>query len=244
MREKPGRCERGVGVGRRLNRPIARGTLALAALAPWLLLAGLRSSWLEAFPVPPSQPGNDISPAAAQSLASKIALLSSASASPSDTLAPVQISESEANSYLKLRGHEFLPLAVLNPEIHISPEHISGAADVDFDKLGKIGEETDDWGARILALVFKGKQHVLAVGKLETFKGKGKLTIESLTVGTTSIPAGFVNFMAQSYMERKYGLDLSKPFDLPQQVSYIEMGSGHAIFHRVVAAKSKTPAGH
>jgi hypothetical protein len=242
MRGKTSDRDRETSLGGRRDGPIARGILALAALAPWLLLAGLRSSGLGAFPPPPAPPGNDISPAAAQSLASKIALLTRASVAPADTLAPVQISESEANSYLTLRGHEFLPPAVLNPQIHISPEHISGTADVDFDQLGKIGEETDDWGARILALVFKGKQHVLAVGKLETFKGKGKLTIESLTVGTTSIPAGFVNFMAQSYMERKYGLDLSKPFDLPQQVSYIEMDTGRAVFHRVVETKSRTPA--
>jgi hypothetical protein len=137
-----------------------------------------------------------------------------------------------------------LPPAVLNPEVHITPEHISGTAEVDFDKLGKIGEEMDDWGARIMAAIFKGKQHVLATGKLETSEGKGKLVIESLTIGDTSIPAGFVNFMVQSYMERKYGIDLSKPFDLPEQVSYIEMDSGHAVFHRAAEAKPKAPAGH
>jgi hypothetical protein len=44
-------------------------------------------------------------------------------------------------------------------------------------------------------------------------------------------------------MERKYGIDLSKPFDLPEQVSYIEMGSGNAVFHRAAQAKPKPP-GH
>lgn len=233
-----------MGVGRRPDRPFARRIVALAALTPCLLLAGPQNSRLMALPLPTPQPGSDISPAAAQSLASKIALLSSASAASSGSLAPIQISEGEANSYLKFRGHEFLPPAVLNPEIHITPERVSGTADVDFDKLGEIGAQTDDWGARIMAMIFKGRQRVVATGKLETADGKGKLAIESLTVGTTSVPAGFVNFLVQSYMERKYGLDLSKPFDLPQQVSYIEMGSGHAVFHRAVAAKSRTPAGH
>jgi hypothetical protein len=227
--------------GRRPEGALAPRITALLALAPCLLLVGLLSSRLAAFPAPGATPGNDISPAAARSLAGKIALLSSAF--PSDSGAPVQVSDSEANSYLKFRGYEFLPPAVLNPQIHITPEGISGAADVDFDKLGKIGEETDDWGARIMAAIFKGKQHVRAAGKLETSQGKGKLTIESLTIGDTSIPAGFVNFMVQSYMERKYGIDLSKPFDLPEQVSYIEMGSGNAVFHRAAQAKPKPP-GH
>ncbi|MBZ5543563.1 MAG: hypothetical protein LAO07_07775 [Acidobacteriia bacterium] len=242
-REKRGQCEGGVG-GRRPGRRFARRIVALVGLTSWVWLAGLRSSRLAASPPLPSQPGSEISPAAAQSLASKIALLSRNGTSASHSAAPIQISEGEANSYLKFRGHEFLPPAVLNPEIHITPQGISGTADVDFDKLGEIAAATDDWGARIMAVIFKGKQHVLATGKLETSGGKGKVTIESLTIGATSIPAGFVNFMVQNYVERKYGLDLSKPFDLPQQVSYIEMGSGQAVFHRTATTRSRTPSSH
>jgi hypothetical protein len=239
MREYPGHRKGTGGVGSGPERPVAGRMVALIALAPLLLPVALHSARLAAFPPASS----DISPAAAESLASKIALLSSASAAPANSLAPIPISEGEANSYLKFRGHGFLPSAVQNPEIHITPQHISGTAEVDFDKLGETGAQTDDWGARIVAVIFKGKQRVLATGILETLDGKGKLSIESLTVGTTSIPAGFVNFLVQSYMERKYGIDLSKPFDLPLQVSYIEMGSGRAVFHRAAARKSKAPAG-
>lgn len=184
-----------------------------------------------------------MSPAAAESLAGKIAILSKPGTPASNAAAAVQVSETEANSYLRFRGHEFLPPGVLNPEIRIAPQAISGSADVDFDQLGRLGAQTDDWGSRVLALIFKGKQHVLASGKLETSNGKGKLLIESLTIGTTSIPAAFVNFLAQSYMEHKYGIDLSKPFNLPQQVSYIELRRGNAIFHRAVPRKSAAPTG-
>jgi len=239
MREYPGHRKGTGGVGGGPERPVAGRMVAVVALAPLLALVALQSARLAASPPASS----DISPAAAESLASKIALLSRTSTAPSNALAPIPISEGEANSYLKFRGHGFLPSAVQNPEIHITPQHISGTAEVDFDKLGEIGAQTDDWGARIVAVIFKGKQRVLATGKLETSDGKGKLTIESLTVGTTSIPAGFVNFLVQSYMERKYGIDLSKPFALPLQVSYIEMGSGQAVFHRAPARKSKAPAG-
>jgi hypothetical protein len=227
----------GVGGGRK--RRVAARMVALIALAPCLLLVAVQGARLTAFPPASS----DISPAAAESLASKIALLSTANAAPASPLAPIPISENEANSYLQFRAQGFLPSAVQSPEIHITPQHISGTAEVDFDKLGEIGAQTDDWGARLIAVIFKGKQRVLATGKLETSDGKGRLTIESLTVGTTSIPAGFVNFLVQSYMERKYGIDLSKPFALPRQVSYIEMGSGRAVFHRTADRKSKVPAG-
>lgn len=233
----------GMGTGRWRARRVGSSLPTLAALAFLMLLGALRSPQLAACPPASSQPGSEISPAAAQSLASKIAVLSNAKTSASDNTGPVQITDMEANSYLRFRGHEFLPPAVQNPEVHITPDRISGAADVDFDQLEEVGAQTDDWGVRILAMVFKGKQRVLAAAKLETSDGKGKLTIENLTVGTTSIPAGFVNFLVQSYLQRKHGIDLSKPFNLPRQVSYIEMGSGHAVFHRAVARKTKTPAG-
>jgi hypothetical protein len=48
--------------------------------------------------------------------------------------------------------------------------------------------------------------------------------------------------MVQSYMERKYGIDLSKPFNLPEQVSSIEMATGYALFHRVPTPRPRTPA--
>ena len=81
-------------------------------------------------------------------------------------------------------------------------------------------------------MVFKGKQQVVATGKLETANGQGKVTLDSMTVGDTSIPAGFVNFLVQSYLEREYEIDLSKPFDLPDHVTHIEVGTGQATFHR------------
>jgi hypothetical protein len=33
-------------------------------------------------------------------------------------------------------------------------------------------------------------------------------------------------------MERRYKMDLSKPFPLPPHVTHIELGTGRATFHR------------
>jgi len=179
-----------------------------------------------------SKASGEISEAAAQKLADKMANLSSPTPHSAASWGPVAVTEAEANSYLKYRGREFLPPAVHNPEIHIAADRVSGSADVDFNELGEIGAQSDDWGMRILSFVFRGKQRVLATGKLETGKGQGRLTITGLTVGTTAIPPGFVNFMLQSYMERRYKIDLSKPFALPPHVTHIELGAGRAAFHR------------
>ena len=166
--------------------------------------------------------GNGVSTEAARSLEAKIQVLSSPK--PTGAVQPMTISEDEANSYLKIHGHEFLPPAVHDPEVHIGPKGVSSAAQVDFDQLGRLGEQTNDWGTRLVAMIFSGKQRVEASGKLETGDGHGKLTLESLNVGTTSIPAGFANFFLQSYTEKKYHIDLAKPFPLPVGVSHIVLG--------------------
>ena len=103
--------------------------------------------------------------------------------------------------------------------------------------MGEFGAKNNDWGARFLALVFKGKQRVVAKGKLETENGEGKLTIQSLTVGSTSIPSAFVNFLVHDYVERRYRIDLSKPFHLPEHVTHIALERGRATLYRSANAR-------
>jgi hypothetical protein len=173
-----------------------------------------------------------LSAAAARTLETKMGLLADPESREPASYQPIVVTEREANSYFKFRGSEFLPPAVHDPEIIIAPDLLKARALVDFDELGEFGAKTDDWGARFLALVFKGKQEVVATGKLETSNGQGKVTLDSMTVGGTSIPPAFVNFLVQSYVERQYKIDLSKPFDLPPHVTHIEVGKGRATFFR------------
>jgi hypothetical protein len=205
--------------------------LVLLAAALMLLTRTAGAASHAAAATAPKDSG-EISETAAQKLADKMAQLSSPTPRSPSSWGPVAVTEAEANSYLRYRGYEFLPAAVHNPEIHIAADRVSGTADVDFKELGEMAAKTGDWGMRILAAVFRGKQRIQAAAKLETGEGQGKLTITSLTVGTTSIPPGFVNFILQSYMERQYKIDLSKPFSLPPHVTHIELGVGRATFHR------------
>lgn len=181
----------------------------------------------------PANPGSSaISQAAANDLAAKISMLSNPPRSGS--LRPVTITETEANSYLKLRGSEFLPPAIHDPEIHIQADQVAAAADVNFDELDQMGtQENDDWTSKLASYVFKGKQRVSATGTLETGNGTGKLTLTSFKVGSTSLPAGFVSFLLQSYVEHQYKIDLSKPFPLPPNVTHIELADGRATLHRL-----------
>lgn len=181
-----------------------------------------------------------ISPASAQALEAKIQALSDSNPDPPATLSPIIITDVEANSYLKYRGKEFLPAGVYEPKVHVHPDRISGAAEVDFVELNRAGTQPDDWAARLFASMFRGRQRVQASGRLETRNGQGKLTIENVILGTTAVPQVLVNWMIQNYVQARYNLDLSKPFALPDHVTHIELADGRATFRRspYKAAKS------
>lgn len=178
-----------------------------------------------------SKTNSELSQAAAGKLEAKIRLLSGSAPGKVTSFQPIVVSEAETNSYLKYHRQEFLPEGVSDPEIQITPDGVSGVADVDFNKLNQ-GTKSDDWGAKTLASVFRGKQRVSATGKLETGGGQGKVTIQNVMVGNMTIPDALVNLLIETYVQKHYKVDLSKPFALPDHVTRIQLGSGNATFYR------------
>jgi hypothetical protein len=176
-------------------------------------------------------PGAGISPEAARSLQAKIRLLSAPPPGKPASFQPIVVTEVETNSYLKYDGREFLPPGVNDPEIHITPQRIYGTADVDFGELNQ-ASKTDDWGAKTLAMAFPGKQRVSAAGRLDTSGSQGKVTIQDVRVGSFAVPDALVSFLLESYVQRRYKIDLSKPLPLPDHVTRIELGAGNATFYR------------
>jgi hypothetical protein len=185
-----------------------------------------------------------ISPAAAQALEDKMRALSTPVPPAARSLKPVTITEAEANSYLKYRGGTFLPPAVHDPELHITSDHVSGTADVDFNELnqpagGAQGAQktvaSNDWATRALSAIFSGKQRVAATGKLDTANGQGRVTIENVTIGTVTVPPVLVDWLLENYVAKRYNIDLSKPFALPDHVTHIELAAGRALLLRSTA---------
>lgn len=175
----------------------------------------------------------DLSPDAARSLDAKLRSLTSPDTAQQQSFSPVVISELEANSYLKYRGQEFLPKGVNNPEIHIAgPDSVTGEALVDFGELNQNSSNKNDWSSQMLGWILSGKQRVSATGKLATGNGQGKVTIDSVTIGNTTVPQLLVDFLVQNYLQARYKIDLSKPFDLPDHVTHIDLTSGSATFFR------------
>ncbi len=188
-------------------------------------------------PAPPGAVSAEISPAAARALENKLQILSGDQ--PSDLSRPVVITEGEANSYLRYHSREFFPPGVSDPTIKILPGGVYGAADVNFQEFSRSNPSSTDWGPRVLAAMFKGKQRVAAVGSLATENGQVAVKIESVSIGTTKIPDWLVDYIVQNYLQPRYHFDLSKPFPLPDHVTRIELSHGQAAFIRSPRKKSR-----
>jgi hypothetical protein len=162
----------------------------------------------------------------------KIQVLSDTTSPPGARYDPVVLTDGEANTYLRDHAREFLPPAVQNPELHIASDHVTGSADVDFNQLNQGPSASNDLTSSIVASIFKGKQRVTADGKLDTSNGQGKVSIENVAIGSTSIPDWLVQILLENYVQKRYKLDLSKPFTLPDHVTKIELARGRATFIR------------
>jgi hypothetical protein len=197
----------------------------VAALAAGLLVLG------GAF-IGSGATGPDATQAAAQALEAKLRTLQTVDAASAQSNSPVVITENEANSYLKVRSPEFLPPGVRDPAVRFSPEHVVGVADVNFEEFSRVYSNPNDWGPKVMAAMFKGTQHVSATGKVQSGNRQAKVQIESVTVGSMTVPSWLVDFVVENYLQPRYKFDLSKPIPLPDHVTQIVLGTGQAIFLR------------
>lgn len=177
-----------------------------------------------------SQPQSPV--AAAQALESKMRVLSEPESAGPKSFQPIVVTENEVNAYLKYHGPEFLPAGVRDPTIRITPDRVFGSANVDFGEFSRTARNPADWGPKVLAAMFKGSQRVGVSGRMETQNGQAKVKIESLVVGTTTVPDWLVDFLLENYLQPRYKFDLSKPIALPDHVLRVELGSGEATFVR------------
>jgi hypothetical protein len=199
-------------------------------LAVFLLLASGVSIW-SAQGKAAGGANHKISIEQANALVAKLHQLSTASAPPGSSFKPVVITDEEANSYLKFRGSDFLPKGVSDTILHIMPGGIQGMAMVDFDQL-QIGENQDDFGSKIVSLMFQGRQRVSAFGELQSSNGKATLKIEDVRIGAKQLNDWLVNWLLQYYLQSEFHIDLSKPLSLPDHVLRVELSSGRATLLR------------
>jgi hypothetical protein len=170
--------------------------------------------------------------AASKSLEAKMQVLGGSATQPLPSYPAVIITENDANSYLKVHSKEFLPAGVSTPSVKIEPEHAVVTGDVNFDELSRLYPNQTDMGPKILAAMFHGTQHVTIVGKIQSQPGGIMIQVESIAVGSTTVPNWLVDYMIKNVLQPKYHFDLSKPFPYPDHVKQVVLGSGQVTFLR------------
>ena len=164
--------------------------------------------------------------AASKSLEAKFQILDSKEAPTAANSSPVIVTEFEANSYLKVHSSEFLPGGVRTPTMSFQPEHASASTDVDFDELSRTYPNPNDMAPKILAAMFHGTQHVTVVAKIQPEAAGEHVEIESVVVGSMTVPKWLVDYVIQNVLQPKYNFDLSKPVPYPDHVTQIVLGTG------------------
>jgi hypothetical protein len=170
--------------------------------------------------------------AASKSLEAKMQILGSKDPQPLASYPAVIITEYEANSYLKVHSGEFLPAGVGTPSASVQPEHAIVSGDVNFNELSRLYPNQTDMGPKILAAMFHGTQHVTITMKIQSQTAGVLLQVESIVVGSTTVPSWLVDYMIQNVLQPKYHFDLSKPFPYTDHVKQVVLGSGQVTFLR------------
>lgn len=144
---------------------------------------------------------------------------------------PVQrtsFTDREVNAYFRVRGPEFLPTGVINPQVGIDPAgRVRARATVDLDQALKPKER--GW-LDPLAWV-SGKVELTGEGVLHASNGRGVFRLETTTLGgvpvSTTVLQEIVSFYTRS-PESPRGFRLDEPFELPSAIRSIETASGRA----------------
>lgn len=211
-------------IPRRTLKLIARAIAATGAVAMFLVLTAPLESWCAT--VDPA------TLAASKSLEAKMQILGSKDTRALPSYPAVIITENEANSYLKVHSNEFLPAGVGTPSVKVQPEHAVVTGDVNFDELSRLYPNQTDMGPKILAAMFHGTQHVTIAATIKSQPAGVLIQVESITVGSTTVPKWLVDYMIQNVLQPKYHFDLSKPFPYTDHVKQVVLGSGQVTFLR------------
>ncbi|PYQ43654.1 MAG: hypothetical protein DMF77_09200 [Acidobacteria bacterium] len=141
---------------------------------------------------------------------------------------PVQVTQSELNSYLNLSYASELPKGLSNVEVRFGSGRIEAKGYVDVDQVKGSVPSSSSWGALSF---LTGQVPIELSGKLVNQDGFGTVELESAYVASIRVPVAVVEQMvASSTRSEKHpeGYDIHSPFRLPYSVSRVRIEPGKA----------------
>jgi len=138
------------------------------------------------------------------------------------------VSDREFNAYFRFQGAQHLPNGVVNPTLQIlDAGRLIGVVTVNLDAVRRSKERA--WTDPLAYM--SGSVDAKIVGVLRAVNGKGKLDLESASLGGVPVPIVLLQELITYYTrtpESPSGFSLDQPFNLPQQikqVNFLQRGS-------------------
>jgi hypothetical protein len=172
----------------------------------------------------------DLTWAAADSLAQKLAEVERALARPGKRRLPpsVEVSAAELNSYLNLTLGPKMPPELSDLAFTIEPGRFAGTGLVDLDRLKAKVPPQGPWSPLNF---LSGRVAVELKTQLPSRDGMGTFVVDEVRLGGVSLPVSLLQqvvLSATRNRENPAGFDLSAPFRLPYAVRQVRLEPGKA----------------
>lgn len=143
-----------------------------------------------------------------------------------DAGARIHFGESELNVYLSQKVKEVVPQGLRNPRVQIGEGKATAHALADFVKMRHARGEQMGW---IMRKLLEGEHELTIIGTLESGAGRGRVDIEQVEIGGTSLKGRTLDLLIRTFLTPLY--PQAKPgqsFELGYDMERIDLKPGRA----------------
>jgi hypothetical protein len=168
-----------------------------------------------------------VSPAAAESAAAKLESIRNPDPG-QPAPAVTRFSEEEVNSYLHYEMAPQYPPGLERISARLTPSHIQGSAEVDFDKAAAARRRGAPTGfPPMMDYLLRGRHTLMVEGGFSAIDGVGRFDLERVTLDGVEIPRTLIDFLIDTYIRPRHpGFDPARPFLLPYSIDRVQVGRG------------------
>ncbi|MDX1980081.1 MAG: hypothetical protein SFV51_07425 [Bryobacteraceae bacterium] len=143
-----------------------------------------------------------------------------------DAGARIRFGESELNVYLSQKVKEVVPRGLRNPRVQIGDGKATAHALADFVKMRHARGEQMGW---LMRKLLEGEHQLTIIGTLESGAGRGRVDIEQVEIGGTSLKGRTLDLLIRTFLTPLY--PQAKPgqsFELGYDMERIDLKPGRA----------------
>jgi hypothetical protein len=109
--------------------------------------------------------------------------------------------------------------------VRLTPSHIHGTGDVDFDKASAARRRS---GASpippMMDYLLRGRHTLTVAGQFSAIDGVGQFDLETVALDGVTIPQALVDFLIETYLRPRYRtFDPNRPFRMPHSIDRVQV---------------------